>query len=57
MMLEPLDDIGENQNINISVQRDGEIVSIHTGEALPPKRLWNASILPYDCEGDREVTA
>ena len=47
LKLEPLDGIGDSQNINISVQRDREIVSIHNiGEALPPKHLWNASILP-----------
>ena len=56
MVLEPLDGIADNLNINISVQRDGEIVSMHTEEALPPKRLWNASILPYDCEADMQVT-
>lgn len=56
MMLEPLDGIGDNQNINISVQRDGEIISMHFGEALPPKRLWNVSIFPYDCEEDMQVT-
>ena len=54
--MDPLDGIGDNQNINISVQRDGEIISMHIEEALPSKRLWNASILPYDCEGDRQVT-
>ena len=47
LKLEPLDGIGDSQNINISVQRDGEIISMHNiGEALPPKHLWNASILP-----------
>ena len=56
MMLVPLDGIGDNQTINISVETDREIISMHIGEELPPKHLWNASILPYNCEEDMQVT-
>lgn len=57
MILVPLDGIGDDQNINISVKTDREIISMHIGiKALPPKHLWNASILPYNCEEDMQVT-
>ena len=56
MMLESLDGIGSNLRVNISVQRDGEMITMQTGETLPPRRLWTASILPYDCVVDMQLT-
>ena len=56
MMLESLDGIGSNLPVNISVQRDGEMVTMKIGETLPPRRLWTALILPYDCVIDMQVT-
>ena len=56
MILESLDGIGDNRSINISVQRDGEMITMQIGEPLPPKHLWNALILPYDCEADMHMT-
>ena len=56
MTLESLDGIESNLRINISVQRDGETVTMQTGEPLPPRRLWTALILPYDCVVDMQVT-
>ena len=56
MVLEPLDGIESNLRINISVQRDGEMVTMQIGEPLPPKSLWTALILPYDCVIDMQVT-
>jgi hypothetical protein len=55
MMLESLDGIGSNMLVNISVQRDGEIVTMQIGERLPPRRLWSTLILPYNCEADMQV--
>ena len=43
-------------HITISVQRDGETVTMAIRELLPPRHLWNALILPYDCEADMQVT-
>ena len=42
--------------VNVSVQRDGEVVTMKSEKILPPKRLWNALILPYGCEADVQVT-
>ena len=56
MTLESLDGIGSNLRVNISVHRDREMVTTQTGEPLPPRRLWTASILPYDCVDDMQVT-
>ena len=56
MVLESLDGIESNLRVNISVQRDGEMVTMQTGEPLPPRRLWTALILPYDCEEDMHIT-
>ena len=55
MMLESLDGIGGNLQIIISVQRDEEMITLQIGEPLPLKCLWNALILPYDCEADMET--
>ncbi len=56
MILEPLDGVGNNTQINISVQRDREIVTMKIGKPLPPKCLWSALILPYTCEADMQIT-
>ena len=56
MVLESLDGIGSNLQVNISMQRDGETVTMHTGEPLPPRHLWTALILPYDCVVNMQVT-
>ena len=56
MMLESLDGIGGNLQVNISVQRDGETITMLTGDPLLPKHLWNALILPYNCEAGMHMT-
>ena len=56
MVLESLDGIGSNLQVNISVQRDREMVTMQIGKPLPPRRLWTALILPYDCVVDMQVT-
>ena len=55
MMLESLDGIGSNLRVNISVQRDGETVTMQIEKPLPSKCLWSASILPYNCEANMQV--
>ena len=55
MILESLDGHEEN-NINITVERNGEIIEMHVEESVPPNSLWRASILAYGCESDRIVT-
>ena len=55
MILESLDGTGGNLRVNISVQGDGEMIAMQIEEPLPPKYLWNALILPYDCEADMHV--
>ena len=32
------------------MHRNNEIISLIMEEVLPPKSLWNASILAYGCE-------
>ncbi len=56
MMLESVDGTGSNMLVNISMQRDGEMVTMQIGEPLPSRRLWSALILPYDCVVDMQVT-
>ena len=56
MTMKPLDGIGDNHSINISVQRDGEMITMQIGKPLPSKRLWDVLILPYNCEVDIQVT-
>ena len=56
MVLESLDGIGSNLQVNISVQRDREMVTMQTEKPLPPRRLWTALILPYNCVVDMQVT-
>ena len=36
-----------HMQINISVQRNGEMVTMQIGETLPSNCLWSVSILPY----------
>ena len=55
-MLESLDGIGSNLQVNISVQRNGEMVTMQIEEPLPPRRLWTASVLPYNCEADMPMS-
>ena len=53
LILEPLDGhIDHNLMINISVQRSGELVSMSVDGEIPPKTLWNTSLLAYGCEAD-----
>ena len=54
--LESLDDLGNNLTINITVRRSNEMISLTMEEVLPPKSLWNASILAYGCETHAAVT-
>ena len=53
LILEPLDgQIDHNLMINISVQRSGVLVNMSVDGEIPPKTLWNASLLAYGCETD-----
>ena len=53
LILEPLDGhIDHNSMINISVQRSGELVNMSVDGEIPPKTLWNASLLAYGCKSD-----
>ena len=53
LILKPLDGhIDNNLMINISVQRNGELVNMSLDGEIPSKTLWNASLLAYGCESD-----
>ena len=56
MNLESLDGLKDNLVINITVERDGEMIDMQTKETVLPNSLWRASILAYGCESDRVVT-
>ena len=55
MILESVDGLGLSLMINITVQRNREVISISIEEPLPPKTLWNVSVLAYGCEADTVV--
>ena len=55
MTLESLDG-REELVINITVERNGEMIDMHVEESVPPNSLWRAAILAYGCESDRTVT-
>ena len=55
MILESLDGFNDNLVINITVERNGEIVDMRTEETVRPNLLWRASILAYGCESDMVV--
>ena len=55
MILESLDGLNDNLVINITVERNGEIVDMRTEETVRPNLLWRASILAYGCESDMVV--
>ena len=56
IILESLDGLKDNLVINITVERNGEMIDMLTEETVPPNSLWRASILAYRCESDRVVT-
>ena len=56
MSLESLDGCKDNLVINITVERNGEMIHMRTEETVPPNSLWRASILAYGCESDGVVT-
>ena len=56
IILESLDGLEDNLVINITVERNGEMIDMLTEETVPPNSLWRASILAYGCESDRVVT-
>ena len=58
MGLESLDSFGDNLVINITAERNGEVINISLSaeETVPPNSLWRASILAYGCERDRVLT-
>ena len=54
--LESHDDIGNDLRINITVHRNSDMITLTMEDVLPPKSLWNASILAYGCETHTTVT-
>ena len=56
VLLESLDDFGKKLRIDITVHRNNEMISLTMEDVLPPKSLWNASILGYGCESHTAVT-
>ena len=55
MILESLDDLGQNLEVNITVERNGEMIDMRIEEPLPFRSLWKASALAYGCETDTVV--
>ena len=55
MSLESLYDHGKDLEINISVQRNEEMITMRLNETLPSKSVWKASILAYGCESNAVV--
>ena len=56
MVLESLDGHAGDLLVNTTVHRDNELIHVVMEDMLPPKSLWNASILAYGCESDITVT-
>ena len=56
MTLESLDGRKDNLVTNITVERNGEMIDMHTEEVVAPNSLWRASLLAYGCESDTIVT-
>ena len=56
VVLESLDGHATDLLVNATVHRDNELISIAIENVLPPKSLWNTSILTYGCESDDTVT-
>ena len=56
LILEPLDGLGQDLVVNITIEREGDVVNMTLDEKLPSKSLWNASILAYGCEEGMEMT-
>ena len=44
------------ETIYITVRRNNEMISLTMEDVLPPKSLWNASILAYGCETHTAAT-
>ena len=55
MILESLDGLQQNLEINVTVERNGEMVDMSIDEPLSSKSLWKASVLAYGCESDTVV--
>ena len=58
MILESLESLKDDLVINITVERNGEMInmSLSAEERVPPKSLWKASILAYGCVNNSVVT-
>ena len=58
MILESLDGHGNTLYSNITVERNGETITMAIKDDLliPSKSLWDASVLPYGCDADVVVT-
>ena len=55
MILESIDGFGQNSVINITVERDDEMIKMSIDERFPSKLLWRISVLAYGCEADTVV--
>ena len=56
VVLESLDGHAGDLLVNATVHRDNELIHVVMEDMLPPKSLWNASILVYGCESDITAT-
>lgn len=55
MILKSIDGFGQDLVKNITVERDGKMISMSIDDVLPSKLLWKVSILAYGCESDNVV--
>ena len=55
MILESTDGFGQDLVINITVERNGEMLDMSIGQILPSKSLWRVSVLAYGCESNNVV--
>ena len=56
MTLEPINGLGRNLEMKITVERYNEMIKLYIEEALPSKSVWKASISPYRCNADTMET-
>ena len=56
MIFGSLDGHNDYLVINITVERNGEMIDMRTEQTVPPNSLWRASILAYECQSDMVVT-
>jgi hypothetical protein len=55
MILTSIDGFGQDLVKNITVERDGGMISMSIDDVLPSKLLWKVSVLAYGCESDNVV--